>query len=236
MIIITTRYGRELLFDDQRWTLSKENYACKIVGEREDDYLLQDVNNLLTWIPKATIRDNDYEIVADKVTLSEGVYSKWITYPIEVQSNDRFQALFSAHKDLLFANRQLVLSSAEYYLLTPDLLQSKASYMGGFRYSLGGLFEAMEAKDTRVYFKELNGFREVYLVSIFLSKLDGIRPPLFWSEELQYLIRINPNVFSKTFRETYDGLNDAVTHEKVKFTRQREALAQLLGELGVESE
>ena len=73
MKTMTTRYGRELLFDDQRWTLSKENYACKIVGELEDDYLLLDANNLVSPVPKATIRDNAYEIVGDEVTLSEGV-------------------------------------------------------------------------------------------------------------------------------------------------------------------
>lgn len=232
MKTVTTRYGRKLNFDDQRWNLQKGNYACKIVGEREDDYQLQDVNNLLTWIPKATIRDNAYEIVGDEVTLSEGVYAKWITNPIEVQSNDRFQSLFSAHKDLLFANRQLVLSCAEYYFLTPFELKSYTPTCK-FTYTLGGLFEAMEDKNPLMYFKELNGFREVYLVSLQLSKLDGLRPPLFWSEELQHLIKINPNVFSEIFRETYHGLNDAVTHEKVEFTRQGEALAQLLGELGV---
>jgi hypothetical protein len=66
--------------------------------------------------------------------------------------------------------------------------------------------------------------------------LDGLRPPLFWSEELQHLIRINPKTFPNKFLNSYHGLRDAVTHEKVEFTCQGEALAQLLGELGVKDE
>ena len=139
MKTLTTRYGRKLPFDEQRWSLRTDNYTCQIVGEREDDYLLLDANTLVTWVPKATIRDNAYEIVGDEVTLSEGVYGKWITSPRLIQSQLRLQELFATHRALLFANRQQVLSRGEYYLLSPDLLQSGGAYLGGFRYSLGAL-------------------------------------------------------------------------------------------------
>jgi len=57
MKTFTTRYGRKLRFDEQRWSLRTQNHTCQIVGEREDDYLLLDANTLVTWVPKATIRD-----------------------------------------------------------------------------------------------------------------------------------------------------------------------------------
>ena len=103
MKTLTTRYGRKLPFDAQRWSLRTENYTCQIVGVREDDYLLLDANTLVTWVPKATIRDNAYEIVGDEVTLSEGVYEKWITSPRVQASFARSQELYAKHRELLFA-------------------------------------------------------------------------------------------------------------------------------------
>ena len=101
MKTLTTRYGKKLPFDAQRWSLKTSNYTCQIVGEREDDYLLLDANALVTWVPKATIRDNAYEIVGDEVMLSAGVYAKWITSPRLAQSQRRFQELYSSNLSLI---------------------------------------------------------------------------------------------------------------------------------------
>lgn len=232
---MTTRYGRILTFDDQRWNLQKGNYACKIVGEREDDYQLQDVNNLLNWIPKATIRDNAYEIVGDELTLSEGVYAKWITDPIEVQSNNRFRSLFYAYKDLLFANRQTVLSRWEYYSLSPDRLQSGAAYIGGFHYSLGALFEAFEEKVPGVYYERFAEHKELYLVALSGSPLSGSHNSLFWSDEHQKFPKLcsyGQNL-PEGFYGSYCKFKDAVKHEVPRLSYPGEVLAQLLGELGV---
>ncbi|MCE2777444.1 MAG: hypothetical protein LW824_07410 [Algoriphagus sp.] len=236
MKTLTTRYGKKLPFDAQRWSLKTSNYTCQIVGEREDDYLLLDTNALVTWVPKATIRDNAYEIVGDEVTLSAGVYAKWITSPPLAQSHRRFYELFSPHRELLFANRQLVLSRAEYFLMYPDLLKSGGAYIGGFRYSLGALLEAMEEKAPGVYFEEFAGYRELYLVSLSGSPLSGIHHSLFWSEEQQQLIQINssqsrlPGGFMAAFRT----FKEAVNQGSGGLSFPGEALEQLLGELGVE--
>ncbi len=236
MKTLTTRYGRKLPFDEQRWSLRIENYTCQIVGEREDDYLLLDANTLVTWVPKATIRDNAYEILGDEVTLSASVYAKWITSPRVIQSQLRFQELFSTHRDLLFANRQQVLSRGEYFLLNPDLLQSGGAYIGGFRYSLGALLEAMEEKAPGVYFEEFAGHRDLYLVCLSGSPLSGIHHSLFWSEEEQQLIRINssqsrlPGGFMAAIR----AFKEAVNQGSGGLSYPGEALEQLLGELGVE--
>jgi hypothetical protein len=189
----------------------------------------------MTWVPKATIRDNAYEIVGDEVTLSAGVYAKWITAPRVVQSQLRLQQLFSTHRALVFANRQQVLSRGEYYLLSPDLLCSGGAYIGGFRYSLGALLEAMEEKAKGVYFDEFAGYRELYLVSLTGSPLNGIHTSLFWSEEQQQLIRITssqcrlPGGFMSSIR----AFKEAVNQDLGGITYQSEALEQLLGELGV---
>jgi hypothetical protein len=183
MKTLTTRYGRKLPFDEQRWSLRTKNFTCQLVGEREDDYLLLDANTLVTWVPKATIRDNAFEIVGDEVTLSEGVYAKWITTPRVQASHARSQELYSKHRELLFRHRALVLSRAEYYLLAPRALTSGAAYMGGFYYSLGALFDAIAQKKPGLYFEELAGHRDLFLVSISGSPLSGIHCSTFWSEE-----------------------------------------------------
>ena len=235
MKTFTTRYGRKLRFDEQRWSLRTQNHTCQIVGEREDDYLLLDANTLVTWIPKATIRDNAYEIVGGEVTLSAGVYAKWITAPRVVQSQLRLQQLFSAHRELVFANRQQVLSRGEFYLLSPDLLCSGGAYIGGFRYSLGALLEAMEEKAKGVYFEEFAGYRELYLVSLRGSPLSGIHTSLFWSEEQQQLIRITSSQYRLPggFMAAIRAFKEAVNQGLGGITYEGEALEQLLGELGV---
>lgn len=237
MKTLTTRYGRKLPFDAQRWSLRTENYTCQIVGVREDDYLLLDANTLVTWVPKATIRDNAYEIVGDEVTLSEGVYEKWITSPRVQASFARSQELYAKHRELLFRHRALVLSRAEYYLLAPRALTSGAAYMGGFNYSLGALFEAMEQKAAGVYFEELAGYRDLYLVSLSGSPLSGIHRSHFWSEE-QGFLSLNstdcrlPGGFMPTLRAFKAVVGQA--QGTIEFTYQDEAMEQLLGELGVE--
>ncbi len=235
MKTLTTRYGRKLPFDAQRWSLRTDNYTCQIVGGREDDYLLLDTNTLVTWVPKATIRDNAYEIVGDEVTLSASVYAKWITSPRVQASYARSQELYSKHRELLFRHRALVLSRAEYYLLAPRALTSGAAYMGGFNYSLGALFEAMEQKSAGVYFEELAGHRELYLVSLSGSPLSGIHRSHFWSEEQGFLsLNSTDRRLPGGFMSTLRAFKAELGQSSMGFTYQDEAFEQLLGELGVE--
>ena len=235
MKTLTTRYGRKLHFDAQRWNLNTGNYTCQLVGEREDDYLLLDANTLVTWVPKATIRDNAFEIVGDEVTLSEGVYAKWITSPRVQASYARSQELYSKHRELLFRHRALVLSRAEYYLLAPRALTSGAAYMGGFNYSLGALFEAMEQKSAGVCFEELAGYRDLYLVSLSGSPLSGIHRSHFWSEEQGFLSLSSTDCrLPGGFLPTLRAFKEAVNQGSGGLSYPGEALEQLLGELGVE--
>ena len=234
MITITTPSGKLLPFDQSRWSLKTDDYRCQIIGEQGEDYLLLDANALLTSVPKSIILDNHFEIQEDLVSLSAGVYVRWITSPRVHASNVRTRELYARHRELLFRHRALVLSRAEYYLLAPRALTSGAAYMGGFYYSLGALFEAMDQKVAGVYFEELAGNRDLYLVSTSGSPLSGIHRSLFWSEEQGFISLSSsecrlPGGFLPTLR----ALKAVVAQGTIEFTYQDEAMEQLLGELGV---
>ena len=173
--------------------------------------------------------------MGDEVTLSASVYAKWITSPRVQASYARSQELYSKHRELLFRHRALVLSRAEYYLLAPRALTSGAAYMGGFNYSLGALFEAMEQKSAGLYFEELAGHRELYLVSLSGSPLSGIHRSHFWSEEQGFLsLNSTDRRLPGGFMSTLRAFKAELGQSSMGFTYQDEAFEQLLGELGVE--
>jgi len=115
-------------------------------------------------------------------------------------------------------------------------LRSGGAYIGGFRYSLGALLEAMEEKAPGVYFEEFAGHRDLYLVCLSGSPLSGMHHSLFWSDELQQFLKIDssqsrlPGGFLAAIR----AFKEAVNQGSVGLSFPGEALEQLLGELGVE--
>ena len=235
MITVTTPSGKLLPFDPSKWSLNTNDYRCQIVEEQGDNYLLLDANALLTPVPKSIIQDNHFEIREDLVTLSAGVYVRWITSPRVQASYVRTQELFAKHRELLFRNRSLVLSRAEYYLLAPRALTSGGAYMGGFNYSLGALFEAVAQKKSGVYFEELAGHRDLYLVTTSGSPLSGVHNSLFWSDEQGFLSLSSSDCrLPGGFLAALRAFKAVVEQGGFGFTYQDEALEQLLVELGVE--
>jgi hypothetical protein len=235
MKTVTTRSGRKMPFDEQRWSIQIGDPTCQIIGEQGDDYLLLDANALLTPVPKSIIHDNHYEIQEDLVTLSAGVYVRWITSPRVHASYVRTQELYAKHRELLFRHRALVLSRAEYYLLAPRALSSGAAYMGGFNYSLGALFDAMEQKAPGVYFEELAGHRDLFLVTTAGSPLSGVHNSTFWSEEQGFLSLSSSDCrLPGGFLAALRAFKAVVERAGIGFTFQDKALKQLLRELGVE--
>jgi hypothetical protein len=234
MITITTPSGKLLPFDSNRWSLNTNDYRCQIIGEQGEDYLLLDANAFLTAVPKSIIHDNHFEIQGDLVTLSKGVYVHWITAPRVQASFLRTQELYAKHRDLLFRNRALILSRAEYYLLAPRALSSGGAYLGGFNYSLGALFDAIAQKTPGVYFEELAGHRDLYLVTTAGSPLSGIHNSTFWSEEQGFLTLSSSDCrLPGGFLAALRAFKAVVERGGIGFTYQDEALEQLLGELGV---
>jgi hypothetical protein len=235
MITITTPSGKLLPFDPSKWSLNTNDYRCQIVGEQGDNYLLLDANALLTPVPKSIIQDNHFEIREDLVTLCAGVYVRWITSPRVQASCVRTQELFAKHRELLFRNRSLVLSRAEYYLVAPRALSSGGAYMGGFHYSLGALFDAMGQKKSGVFFEELAGHRDLYLVTTSGSPLSGVHNSLFWSDEQGFLTLSSSDCrLPGGFLAALRAFKAVVEQGGFGFTYQAEALEQLLVELGVE--
>jgi hypothetical protein len=107
--------------------------------------------------------------------------------------------------------------------------------MGGFYYSLGALFDAMEQKAPGVYFEELAGHRHLYLVTTAGSPLSGIHCSHFWSEEQGFLTLSSTDCrLPGGFLPTLRAFKAVVEQGTIEFTYQDEALEQLLGELGVE--
>jgi hypothetical protein len=63
-------------------------------------------------------------------------------------------------------------------------------YIGGFKYSLGSLFESFES-GNHYYYDEINGHKELFLVSMASSPLSGsVFKALFWSDHEKQLLRL----------------------------------------------
>lgn len=141
------------------------------------------------------IHANNLKIIDNQIELSESLYKIYFLDQIRNDANKRMNDLFNENKELIFSNRQIVLSKVEYYLLRPTLLTSGGAHIGGSIYTLGALFEAME-NGTHICFEKLEGFKKLHLISITGSPLSGSISALFWSDETHKFVHsreINDN-------------------------------------------
>jgi len=75
-------------------------------------------------------------------------------------------------------------------------LVSVGTFIGGFIYTLGALFEAIE-NGTHIYFGKLEGFKKLHLIRITGSSLSGRLSAFFWSDETHKFVHsreINDNL------------------------------------------
>jgi hypothetical protein len=84
------------------------------------------------------------------------------------------------------------LSKPEYYHLRPDLLQSGGSFVGGFGYSLGTLFDSFKS-GNHFYFDEVGVYKKLYLISMAGSVLSGVNNTMFWSDDINEIVNFNSN-------------------------------------------
>ena len=187
---IKTRDGKILKLDTTRWLISTSG-VCKVLSETEDHYLIRNANNLQAKIPISIVRDNNLTIVDDHISLSDGTYKHYIVDPERTRANERFNRMFLKHCGLIFANMDVVLSKAEYYLLRPQMLNSGGAYIGGFSYSLGALIESFKS-GHHFYFDEFGGFKKMYLVATAGSPLSGSHGSTFWCAEERKIVRFKP--------------------------------------------
>ena len=190
----TTNSGRSMTFDPEKWVISESRF-CNVIGEEDAHYLLENKYKQVVKILVSLIHANNFKIIDNQIELSESLYKIYFLDQIRNDANNRMNNLFNENKELIFSNRQIVLSKAEYYLLKPSLLTSGGAHIGGYIYTLGALFEAIE-NGTHIYFEILEGFKKLYLISITGSPLSGSISALFWSDETHKFVHsreINDN-------------------------------------------
>ena len=190
----TTYSGRSMTFDHEKWVISESRF-CNVIGEEDAHYLLENKYKQVVKILISLVHANNLKIIDNQIELSESLYKIYFLDQIRNDANNRMNNLFNENKELIFSNRQIVLSKAEYYLLKPSLLTSGGAHIGGYIYTLGALFEAIE-NGTHIYFEILEGFKKLYLISITGSPLSGSISALFWSDETHKFVHsreINDN-------------------------------------------
>ena len=190
----TTYSGRSMAFDHEKWVISESRF-CNVIGEEDAHYLLENKYKQVVKILISLVHANNLKIIDNQIELSESLYKIYFLDQIRNDANNRMNNLFNENKELIFSNRQIVLSKAEYYLLKPSLLTSGGAHIGGYIYTLGALFEAIE-NGTHIYFEILEGFKKLYLISITGSPLSGSISALFWSDETHKFVHsreINDN-------------------------------------------
>jgi len=135
----TTNSGRSMTFDHEKWVISESRF-CNVIGEEDAHYLLENKYKQVVKILVSLIHANNLKIIDNQIELSESLYKIYFLDQIRNDANKRMNVLFNENKELIFSNRQIVLSKAEYYLLRPSLLTSGGAHIGGSIYTLGALF------------------------------------------------------------------------------------------------
>jgi hypothetical protein len=225
--------GNVLSIDTKKWLIS-ENPICRVVGQDNENYEIENENGLIAKIPVSIINDNYIEIDNDKLPLTKGVYEYWVVAPERKRASRRFNELFIKNAELIFRNKDVVLSKAEFFLLRPELLTSGSAYIGSCSYPLGALFESITS-GSQFYFDEFAGFKKMYLISISGSPLSGRQNSLFWCEEESRIISFGvgkgpglPKKFLESYRSFYK-LVAAVSYIHIDF--EDHAIEQLIKEL-----
>jgi integrase len=165
MKTMTTRYGRELLFDDQRWTLSKENYACKIVGELEDDYL-QDIQNRL----EDQIIRYFFKLVKDLPAQFLFPMLDYIDFKNSLETGKDFtqEQEYNIHRARTRHNSALkrVSETMGIPALTGHVprhtLANHMAYMGNSEEDIRQVLGHANVRTTKVYLRERHGFSGSY--------------------------------------------------------------------------
>lgn len=176
--------------DLDRWALPDDR-NFEIIGEEADDYILENKSVQKLQLSKSLITDNHIPIVDNHLELNKGLYNHYIIKRVRKEEKERLESVFSEHFDLLFRNREIVLSKAEYYLLSPSFLSSGAMYLGGITYSLGSLFESFE-NDNQFVFEEPCRYKKMHLVRVAGSPLSGRFQILYWADEEKRIVSARP--------------------------------------------
>ena len=108
-----TNAGRLMTFDQEKWVISESSF-CKIIGEENAHYLIENKYKQVAIIHVSVISDNNLKMIDNQIELSESLYKIHFSDQIRNTANKRMNDLFDENKELIFSNRQIVISKAEY--------------------------------------------------------------------------------------------------------------------------
>ncbi len=229
----TSKYGRNLELNLNKWIIDKESRHCKIIEKTENHTSLENVHKDRFSIPGDIIRANDLIIIDNTIDVPEGLYENYFLKKFRSESQRKLDSSFKEYAALIFQNRKLVINRAEYYLLQPTIFSTGFMYIGGVNFNLGTLFESFES-GNHVYYDEFCGYRKMYLISMAASPLSGsILKAIFWSDEKKEFIRFDSKTNFPTNFGTSDGmyLYNALKSDDIIIDRQDEAIEKLIEEI-----
>jgi hypothetical protein len=225
---IKTKAGKLLPIDFSQWKVDEDS-TCKILDEIDGNLVLENKSGHIASICKHLIQDNLIRITKDYIDI-KGLYHHYFITNYLANDKHKMNRLFENHVALIFQHRDLVLNKAEYYLLNPDILSSGGMYIGGFKYSLGSLFESIES-GNHYYYDEIDGHKELYLVSMASSPLSGsVFKALFWSDHEKQLLRLEKNL-SGVKSPSIGVFHKMVAFSSSTIDEQTKALQQLINEI-----
>lgn len=234
----TTKYSRDLEIDLTKWKIDADSRHCTIIGINDGNLLLKNKSEDSFTLPEHLIKTNELNVVDNTVELPEGLYDHYFLKKFRANSLKKFNNLYHKYEPLIFQNRNLVLTKAEYYLLRPYDLSTGFMYSGGISYSLGNLFESFES-GNHIYYDEFSGYRKMYLVSMAASPLSGaIYKAIFWSDESNELVNFGYQVADPKPKLPGNfgiaegrSLMEMLRNKEMVIDRQDEAISNLINEI-----
>jgi hypothetical protein len=238
MYKFTTKLGRNFEIDLSKWKIDEERRHCKIIEINDDSLLLENIHGDRFSIPEYLIKSNELDLVDSIVELTKGLYESYFLKEFRGKSLKAFDLLFGEYASFIFKNRNVVLNTAEYYLLKPSLLSTGFMYTGGIVFSLGRLFESFES-GNHIYYDDFCGYRKMYLVSMKASRMSGtIFSAIFWSDETNEFVSLTNQVDDSKpklpidYRTTNgEKLMELLRGEELVIDRQDKALENLISEI-----
>jgi hypothetical protein len=229
----TSKYGRNLEIDLSKWKIDKNSRNCEVIEITDENLLLENKYKDRFSIPEHIIKANNYNVVDNMIDLTEALYENYFLNKFKSESQSQLDILFEKHASIIFQNRTVVLTRAEYYLLKPRILSTGFMYTGGKTYTLGNLVESFES-GNHIYYDEFCGYEKMFLVSMAASPLSGtIFNAIFWSDKTNEFVRFNSeSKWPKYFNTSVGGsLFKMLKSEDIMIDRQDEAIKKLINEI-----
>lgn len=105
-----TKSNLVLTIDLNQWKMFR-NLTCKIISEAENDFLIENNSGEQINFSKSLISSNNMTIANNALVLSESQYHHHFLCLRDLQ-NKLMNAQFEENKNLIFQNRELILTNA----------------------------------------------------------------------------------------------------------------------------